>query len=214
MTVTEAIIKRNSIRAYLPKPIPQEVFTEIFTAASRSPSWANTQPWEVFVASGDALTRIKAGFKEATANKQVSAPDLARPGEWSDDAKRRTATIGAAMQRDCGDAMSQFGELNGNMYNAPSVVYICVDKKHGHWSLYDIGAYSQSLILAALEKGLGTIQSAMSVLNCDVIRKELQIPDNLNIAIGIAIGYPDPDNKINNLHTERDDLADVVRFFN
>jgi hypothetical protein len=52
----------------------------------------------------------------------------------------------------------------------------------------------------------------MLVVKPDVVRKELAIPKNLNIAIGIAIGYPDPENKINNLHTERDEVTATVRF--
>jgi nitroreductase len=214
MTVTEALNKRNSIRAYLPKPIPKDVLLEVFTAAQRTPSWANTQPWEVFVASGETLERIKAASGGAPGGPggYGGGTDLPMPGEWSADAKRRTATIGASMQRDCGDAMSQFGPLNANMYNAPAVIYLCLDKAHGQWSLYDVGAYSQSIMLAAVERGLGTIPAIMLVIKAGVIRKELNIPDNLNIAIGLAIGYPDPENKINALHTERDDVTTAVRF--
>ncbi|MDR0861868.1 MAG: nitroreductase [Oscillospiraceae bacterium] len=212
MTVTEALNKRNSIRAYLPTPIPAEVLNEVLAAAQRTPSWANTQPWEVFVAQGEALASIRRQFlKNAEEHIMPGAPDLERPGPWSDDAKRRTATIGASMARDCGEAMGQFGELNQKMYNAPAVVYLCVDKAHGHWSLYDIGAYSQSLMLAAIERGLGTIPAIMLCTYPEVLREELKIPDNLNIAIGIAIGYPDAANAINNLHTERDPLDVAVR---
>ena len=89
---------------------------------------------------------------------------------------------------------------------------MCIDKTLSHWSLYDAGAWSQSFLLAAIEEGIGGIQAAQTVLYPDVIRSAAKIPDNLKIAIGIAIGYVDRDNRINNFNSSRDPLETVVRW--
>ena len=79
------------------------------------------------------------------------------------------------MLRDCGSAVDQFGILNQTMFNAPAVIYICMDKILSEWSLYDIGAFSQSIMLAAVEQGLSTIPAITLMLYPDVLRRELKI---------------------------------------
>jgi Nitroreductase len=212
MDVKTAVVSRTSIRAYKPDRIERSVLLDIFEAAQRTPSWANSQPWDVFVAEGEALEKIRIGYAENQKNKVTSVTDIGRPPEWPEAAKRRQQGIGPAMARDCGEAASQFGALNQRMFDAPAFIFLCLDKLYTHWGLYDLGAYAQNVMLLAQEKGLSTIPAYTSTLYPEVIRRELQIPENLNIAIGIAIGYADGNNNINKLTTDRDPLSDVVRF--
>ena len=100
------------------------------------------------------------------------------------------------MIRDCGEAADQFGALNQTMFFAPAVIYICMDKVLSEWSLYDIGAYSQSVMLAAVEQGLATIPAITLMLYPDVLRHEMDIPDHLKLTIGIAIGYADKEHGV------------------
>ena len=62
MNVTEAIISRRSIRAFLSKPVKKEKLEAILKMAARAPSWANSQPWNVFVATGDTLEPYQEGL--------------------------------------------------------------------------------------------------------------------------------------------------------
>jgi nitroreductase len=214
MTVTEALNARSSIRAFLDKPVEREKLQAILTAAVRTPSWANSQPWELFIAEGETLKRIKSGYLEQYAAKTVPEPEVPRPKEWPQSCINRQKQLQPDMLRDCGDAVSQFGPLNQNMFNAPTVIYICMDKVLSQWSLYDIGAYSQSFMLAAVEQGLSTIPAITLAQYPKVLRRELNIPDNLIITIGIALGYADKDNKINNFHSSRSPLEETVHFYN
>jgi len=213
MNVNDALYARHSTRAFLSKPVEREKLNAILEAAAHSPSWANSQPWEVFVATGDTLERIRGAYKEKYAQKSTSAPETPRPPQWSEAAKRRQQQLRPDMVRDCGDAADQFGALNQAMFNAPAVVYICMDKVLSEWSLYDIGAYSQSLMLAAVEQGLGAIQAITLMLFPDVLRAEMKIPDDLKLTIGIAVGYIDKANGMNNFISARDPISDTVRFF-
>ena len=49
MDLMDAIRGRRSIRKYKPDPVPEEVLKTILEAVRWSPSWANTQCWEVVV---------------------------------------------------------------------------------------------------------------------------------------------------------------------
>jgi nitroreductase len=212
MTVSEALKSRRSMRAYLPKPVEREKMLEILEAAVYTPSWANSQPWEVFVAEGETLKRIKAGYADCYTKAVKASPEIPFPHEWTEAAKNRTMGLRPDMVRDCGAAADQFGVLNQKMFDAPAVVFICKDKLLGNWSLYDIGAYTQSFMLAAYENGLGTIPAITTALYPEVLRRELLIPDNLEVVIGIAVGYTDDTNAINNFRSARSPLKETVRF--
>ncbi|MDR1589902.1 MAG: nitroreductase [Oscillospiraceae bacterium] len=213
MDVIDAIRNRHSVRAFLPEPVDRETLNAVFETAARSPSWANSQPWEVFAATGGALERIREGYRSRYDSKSPTAPETPPPKVWTEAAKKRQQQLYPDMLRDCGESVEQFGTLNQSLFGAPAVVYICMDKTLSEWSLYDIGAYSQSLMLAALGKGLGAIQAITLTMFPDIVRRELSIPENLKITIGIAIGYPDKGNKINSFVSARSPLEETVHIF-
>ena len=212
MEVTEALASRRSVRAFLSQPVEKEKLTAMLEAAIRTPSWGNSQPWEVYVATGEVLERIKKGYQEHYANSVPTTPETPRPTAWTEAAIKRREQVQVDMKRDCGDAAKQFGILNKTQFNAPAVFFICMDKVLSQWSLFDIGAFTQSLALAALPLGLGTIPAITLTLFPDILHRELQIPDNMQITIGVAIGYPDQQNKINNFVSARKPFAETVHF--
>ncbi len=212
MTVQEALSARRSIRAFKSDRIDRDTLRAVLTDAALAPSWANSQPWDVFVAEGGALERIKAAYAEQYANAVQAQPDLTRPVEWTQAAKTRLKALYPDMLRDCGDAAGQFGLLNQRIFDAPCLVVVCMDKLLTPWSIYDIGAYSQSLMLSAIEHGLGSIPAVTSVHYPEVLRQELGIPGNLQVIIGIAVGYTDETNGINNFRSARDPIDDTVKF--
>ena len=211
MKVTEALAKRRSIRAFLSKPVEKEKLLAVCEAAMHTPSWANSQPWEVFIAVGDTLERIKKEYAACYAHHAEQCPDTPRPTVWPEAALKRREQLHSDMQRDCGEAVKQFGKLNQTMFNAPAVMYLCMDKVLSEWSLYDIGAYAQSVMLAAAEWEIGTIPAMTLTLFPDILHRELNIPDNLKVTIGIAIGYEDAQNAINRFTSARVPAAENVR---
>ena len=56
MTVTEALQRRISIRAFLPEPVPRELVHDILDRARWSPSGGNLQPWKVIAVAGAAAS--------------------------------------------------------------------------------------------------------------------------------------------------------------
>jgi nitroreductase len=53
---------RRSTRDFKSTPIPQNVLDQILTDALTAPSWSNTRPFKVAVASGDIRDRISTEF--------------------------------------------------------------------------------------------------------------------------------------------------------
>ncbi len=54
------IRSRRSVRDFLPRPIPQELLDAVLEDARWAPSWSNTQPYRVAVASGALRDRLAA----------------------------------------------------------------------------------------------------------------------------------------------------------
>jgi nitroreductase len=52
MDTLTCITNRRSIRAFQDKPVPQDLLREIIATACWSPSYKNTQPWQIMVVSG------------------------------------------------------------------------------------------------------------------------------------------------------------------
>jgi nitroreductase len=215
MEVTEAIDSRRSVRGYLDKPVPQDVLQRVLELAQRAPSWANTQPWEVFVLQGAAAAELRAAYAQAHEEGVKPQTDLAPAvpeGGWTAYCQAGVDDLGLAQKRDCGEALRSFGRANRDFFGAPVLIYPCMDKALGQWSLYDVGAYAQTLMLAARQFGLDTIAAYTMTLYPDLIRRVAKVPDNLEVTIGIALGYADDANGLNQLRSPRRLLGQAVHF--
>ena len=51
--VSQFLASRRSTRDFLPTPIPQEILDQILTDALTAPSWSNTRPFKIAVATGE-----------------------------------------------------------------------------------------------------------------------------------------------------------------
>jgi nitroreductase len=76
--------------------------------------------------------------------------------------------------------------------------------------MFDLGAVTQTICLAALSHGLGTCIEGQGVMFPRVIRKHTGLPESKKIIIGIAIGYPDPEFPANRLESAREPLETVA----
>ena len=96
-------------------------------------------------------------------------------------------------------------------FDAPNAIIVSVDEEiSGPLFVFSLGTVSQTIALAALDFGLGTVIEHAVVYYPEVIRRLTGIPESQKIAIGIAIGYPDWDFPANNLKSSRALLEEVV----
>ncbi len=123
----EIIKERRSVRKYEDRDISEEMLNEILEAVRWSPSWANTQCWEVVVVKDEAL---KMKLQETIAPKNPA-----------------TKAIVAAPV-----LLALCGKLGTSGYYKDVVT-----TKFGDWFLYDLGIATQSLCLTAHNLGLGTV---------------------------------------------------------
>ena len=110
--------------------------------------------------------------------------------------------------------------INFRNYGATTCIYLLIDKIYlqqekgiNVWGMYDSGSAVQNIMLLAVNYGLGTIAQAMAVVYPDIIHKELGIPNDKLVALGVAIGYPDWDNEINEDFRDREPLDTMAKFY-
>jgi nitroreductase len=219
MDIVEAIRERRSYRAFKPDPVPQEVLKEIVEQALWGPSWANTQPWELAIVSGNKLKEIEEGF--VARGIQAPTPDIARPYEFPETYMARIRALQSGERpRRTKKERDEHTVDNYRHYGAPACIYLLIDRSFFYqskginvWSLYDCGSVVQNIMLLATNKGLGTVAQAQAVVYPDIIRKVLGIPESKLIALGISIGYPDRDNLDNQHRSTREPLDKVVGWY-
>jgi nitroreductase len=219
MNVTDAMTSRFTCRAFTSEPVPGETILAVLGTALKAPSWGNTQPWEVFVASGEAADRLRHAYTERFTHDVPVSPDLSRPlpADWPPALKARYEKLRGdrsdflGLSRDDQKGMHSLMTRNFRFFDAPSVIFLCMDRTLTHWSLFDLGSLSQSIMLTACEHGLGTAVAVQLASYPDLVRQELGIPEGLAVCIGIAIGHIDESSPQNMFRSTRRPLDEVVR---
>jgi nitroreductase len=226
MDVVQAIKERKSIRAFKPDQVPLDLLKKILEHGMRAPSWANTQPWEFAVVMGKKLKAIQDAFvKRGAAAMQNSQSEVARPYDFPEPYSSRIEKMqakerGGRTTEMKPEEMEERMLINFRNYGATTCIYLLIDKNYlqqeegiNVWGMYDSGSVVQNIMLLAVNYGLGTIAQAMAVVYPDIIHKELGIPQDKLVALGIAIGYPDWDNEINKDFRDREPLDTMAKFY-
>lgn len=217
MELIEGIRTRRSIRAYKSTPIPKDILEKILEAASWSPSYTNTQPWEVAVVNGkkkDELYKVLAKMVEAGVPPNREWP---QPKSWPPELERRAKEFSVGRIKALGikgeeEQRRAVRQMNANFNGAPCVIFLLMDRTLTSWSAFDMGLFAQTLILAAHSFGLGSCLQAGIINYPDAIREFLGIPKTKLIVLGIILGYPDFEAPINSYRTSRASLDKFVKW--
>lgn len=218
MDVVDAIRSRKSIRGFKPDPVPKEVLWEILDIARRAPSARNTQPWNITVVAGEVLDNIRQGNIEMLAGGVEPNPDFPRK-PYEGIYKQRQVDLAIQLfklmdiAREDKAKRDEWKERGFRFFDAPAVIILSIDRSVDKTlSLLDIGAFVQTICLAALNYGLGTCINNLGMMFPEVVRKYAHIPESKLIVTSIAIGYPDWDFPANKLETERELLENLVNW--
>ena len=161
MNAVDCIKTRRSIRNYKEDQIPQDVMKEVIDIARFAPSWKNGQIARYYV---------------------VQTPEL----------KQKIAE----------SCVMGFTYNTGTLTKAPAIVVVAyVEKRSGYerdgshttskgseWEMFDAGIATQTLCLAAHEKGLGTC--IMGIFEDKAVAEAINLPEGQKVGALIAIGYP------------------------
>lgn len=222
MKVSDAILTRKSVRAFLPKPVSRETVERILTLASRAPSGGNLQPWHVYAVLGKARDGLVARVAEARKTHPMGMPPWEYeiyPPNLFEPHRTRRFRLGEAMYATMGipreDKQARLAQFarNWEFFGAPQGFIFTIDRRMGADQWADVGMLMENIMLLAREEGLSTCpQESWSQFH-PVVREYLSIPENEMIFCGMAIGYADESASVNALHSERASLAEwaVIR---
>lgn len=220
MQFNQLIKARKSVRGYQNKPVPRKVIAAIIEVAKWAPSSMNTQPWHVHVVTGEPLERIRKGN---TDNMVAGIPPIRDfPMKESYEGVHRKRQIDVAVQlfeamgieREDKERRTDWVMRGFRQFDAPVSLVLTYDKylEPAAISQFDLGAFSHAIVLAAWEQGLGCVINGQGIMQSSVVREHAGIPEDQNIMICIALGYPDESFVANSVKSVRADNATFVRY--
>jgi nitroreductase len=219
MELAAAIKGRRSIRKFKAQDVPKSIITEILEEARWSPSWGNTQPWDLYVLTGKTLAKFKEMNLRQTMAGAAIASDVPMLTNWPDAMKARYGELGKVVlsaqgiKREDKEGRDKYYQNMVSMFDAPCLILACISRDNlVEYQMLDIGLIAQTICLAAHDKGLGTCLLAAAARFSAEIRKIAAIPDDKKIVVGIALGFPDPSFPLNNFERSRAKLDEFVHW--
>ena len=231
---SQFLASRRSTRDFLSTPVPQEILEQILKDSLTAPSWSNTRPFKVAVASGEVRDRISTEFlsrwgvlskimRKGILNKlriiysryglPTSNRSIAKP--YPADLKPRAERVGREMYEFFGvargdrPARDQQWAKNYSFFGAPVELFIYVHKSLHVYAASDAGLMMQNLMLSAHAHGLGTCAQGAVAIWDDVIRKEFDVPKGYRLLCGISLGYPS-ESSINEFRSNRLEVEELT----
>jgi nitroreductase len=214
----ELLGERYSCRAYRPDEVPRSTIERILTAAQRTASWCNSQPWQVVIASGAAKERFRADIYAAASSGAPDDGDFSFPREYRGVYQERRRESGFQLYNTLGIARGDRAAYarqsleNFNFFGAPHVAIIHSDEALGIYGAIDCGAYVGNFLLAAQALGLGAIPQAALAHQSGLIRRHFGLGDDRRVVCGISFGFPDREHKINSYRTSRAGIPETATF--
>jgi nitroreductase len=163
--VNELFRHQRAIRNFTDEEVPDALVDQVLTAAIHAPSGSNTQPWHFIVIRDQAVKNaISEVYEEA-----------------------RAATYGTRTP--------STGGLRQPLSAAPVLIVACVNTPASGRAGFQTGASIypsvQNLMLAARAIGLGTVLTTLHRRRKARIHEILGIPDHIETAAIIPLGWPD-----------------------
>jgi nitroreductase len=222
--VDAAITSRRSIRAFLDKPVEQADIARILEVAARAPSGTNTQPWKVYVLTGqarvDLSNAILAVHTDPQQSRQHTEEYAYYPREWVSPFIDRRRKVGwdlyglLGLSREDKAGMAAQHARNFRFFDAPVGLIFIIDRVMEQGSWLDYGMFLQNIMVAARGRGLDTCPQAAFTQYHRIIAEQLKLPANETVVCGMALGWADPGRIENSLVTEREPLSTFVHFVN
>ena len=220
--VDAAITSRRSIRAFLDKPVAREDIERILDVAARAPSGTNTQPWKVYVLTGEARKQLSDAILAVNADPQQAREHTEEyayyPREWVSPYIDRRRKVGwdlyslLGLTRDNKAGMAAQHARNYAFFDAPVGFIFTIDRIMEQGSWLDYGMFLQNIMVAARARGLDTCPQAAFTQYHRVIAAQLGLPDNEMVVCGMALGWADPARIENSLVTDREPIGGFTRF--
>jgi len=207
-SVKKAVQERSSTRKFLDKGISSELIKELLIQANQSPSGGNLQPWRVFIINNNGMKKFL-DFQRNWNKPDQSAYDI-YPSNLKEPYRNSRYKVGEMMyellkipREDKASRINQVLE-NFSFFGAPAALFCFIDKQMGPPQWSDCGMFLQTFMLLAQENGIDTCAQEAWSMKEESIKSFFNIPNELGIFCGMAIGYADKTAPINKLKTLRE----------
>lgn len=228
------IRQRRSVRDFLPTPIPNEVLYAVLDEVRWSPSWSNTQPYRIAIASGpvrdklavELTARFDAGMKavaggmlgklKAFITRQgLPDGDVKVDFEYPESLLARRRATGFGLYKLLGierhDRAARNAQMRRNFefFGAPTVIFVFVHRGLREYSVLDAGIFLQTFMLSAQAHGLSTCAQGALATWASPVRAAFDVPEEYKLICGVSVGYAS-DHKVNTFNPGRADIAEMI----
>ncbi|MCT7295618.1 nitroreductase [Ralstonia sp. CHL-2022] len=220
--VDQAITSRRSVRAFLPTPVAREDIESILDVARRAPSGSNTQPWKVYVLTGESKARLSesvlAAYEHPEANTLHREEYPYYPRTWIDPYQSRRRKVGwdlyglLGIERANKERMHAQHARNFRFFDAPVGIIFTIDRVMEQGSWLDYGMFLEAVMVGARARGIDTCPQAAFTQFHRIIAEHLRLTDDEMVVCGMSMGYANPAAIENTLVTERAPVSDFTRF--
>lgn len=213
MEVNKALTTRKAIRKFTDQQVTRTDIETLVQLAQTTPTWVNSQSQRVYVAMGDTLSSIRTAQHDLVTSNAPLNSDLpmGHRSDWSTIAQQNMQDWNAGLVKTLGsDFRAKIDQEAANLYNSQAVVYLALTKGYSPWALYDLGAFGQSLMLAAQERGIDTMPAYQFIKYPQMLRKHLSVTPDEDLILGIGLGYRDTEAPVNQITAERMPLDTIL----
>jgi len=217
MNVHDAVARRFSVRAYLPQAPDARVVRRILERALLAPSGGNVQPWRIQALTGEPLKAMLADVREALAKGARETPkyQVYPDNLWEPYRSRRFQSgedLYAALDVARDDKAGRWRQFHKNfeLFGAPVGLFFTLDERMGAPQWADVGMIMQTLMLLAVEEGLGACAQEAWSMFPETLGRHLSLGEHEMVFAGMALGFADERRPINNWRTRRAEFDEIV----
>ena len=216
MNVTDAVLKRSSVRSFLSNPVCDDLLKVLLEKSSRAASGGNLQPWKVFVINNSSMNNFLE-FQENWTEPETPAYDI-YPAKLKEPYRTSRFELGEKMYELLGigreDKDARFAQVmeNFKFFGAPCAFFCFIDRQMGPPQWSDLGMFLQTFMLLAKEVGLDTCAQEAWSMKHDSVSQFVNAEDTDMLFCGMAIGYQDKDARVNKLQSDRRPIEEWAKF--
>ena len=224
---SELAAARYSVRDFRPDPVATEIVEEILEDTRQAPSWSNTRPFMLALATGERADRLRAAYiaefdvtlpvqhKKRGAMVRLALSGKAPDGDYrtwaphpADLLPRSPVAVGSQLYahmgiaRDDRKARDAAVRRNCEAFGAPVIGFVLVHKGLMPFAALDAGIMLQTLFLSAKAHGVDSCPLGVLATWRRPFDAEFEAPADYRLITGFALGYAS-DASVNDFRAER-----------
>ncbi|VEG30027.1 nitroreductase [Actinomyces howellii] len=204
---------RYSARDFLPDPVPQEVLEAVLEDARQAPSWSNTRPFMLALATGERADRLRASYlrafdktldvqhKERGTTARIPLTGAAPDGDYKiwkaypSDLRPHSIAVAKALYGHLGidrrdrQARDAHNRRNCEAFGAPVIGFVLIHSGLMPFAALDAGLMLQTLFLSAKAHGVDSCPIGILAGWRAPLDAEFDVPRDYRLVTGFALGY-------------------------